>query len=538
VHTLGRYEILGELGRGAISVVYDARDLLTDGPVALKLIEPSLWGQPSSAAERLAFLTEAMPGWRLKHPNIVTVCDAGDGDGKVYLAMERVAGSSLRRMMDESPSLGVSRSIRIAAEIASGLAHAHERGVVHRGVTPSNILMQASDRPKITDFGLAALQEAALAAPNHAARLTYLSPEQIRCDETIDGRSDLFSLGVMLYEMLTGRLPFAGGSPAEIMRQVLEAEPPRPSDRNPHVPPAVDGVVMSMLAKNPDDRAASAEAIAHSLRRLEEELDGELAADGRYDEPLLETATAGAHGSDEWREASPLPAWSQPWRPAPRPSTSALAALIIAAAGVVALWEWRQSADSNETRIAAIGAEPATESSAKPATAIAPETPRSHEPPQATPEPPKNKKRASKVAARKPSAGAAGHDPAPAPEKPPSVVAFTAPSETTMTPLASVPAASEAPPRMQRTSISASSEAPPKTSGRPPAKTATVVVDVSPWGEIYVDGKPRGTTPPLKTFDLPPGRHRIEVRNPVQPPHITFATLQAGEVRRIRHEFD
>src|SRR5262245_62759718 len=117
VDTLGRYEILCELGRGTLSVVHEARDLLTDGVVALKLIEPSVWGEPSSGTERLLFLTEAMPGWRLKHANIVTVYDAGDGDGKVYVAMERVAGPSLRRMIDESPSLGIGRSIRIAMEI-------------------------------------------------------------------------------------------------------------------------------------------------------------------------------------------------------------------------------------------------------------------------------------------------------------------------------------------------------------------------------------------------------------------------------------
>src|SRR5262245_17177145 len=403
VDTLGRYEILGELGRGTISVVHEARDLLTDGAVALKLIEPSVWGEPSSGTERLLFLTEAMTGRRLKHPNIVTVYDAGDGDGKVYLAMERVAGRSLRRMIDESPPLGVGRSIRIAVEIASALAHAHEQGVVHRGLTPSNILVQPGDRPKITDFGLAPLQEAAPAASNHAARLGYLSPEQIRCDEAIDGRSDLFSLGVVLYEMLTGRLPFGGDSPAEIMRSVLESEPPLPSEQNSHVPPAIDGLVMSMLAKNPDDRAPNAEVVARSLRRLEEDLDGELAADGRYDEPLLETLmTPGAHASGERHEA-PVQDRGRPQGSAPRPPTYALIALILAAAGIGALWQWRLSAGSSETRVAGIGAEAAaairaesaTPIPAEPATASAPEAPRSSEQRVAAPEPAQKKKRAS-----------------------------------------------------------------------------------------------------------------------------------------------
>ena len=115
VNTLDRYEILGELGRGAISIVYDARDLLTDDPVALKLIEPSLWGPPTSAAEPLRFLTEAMPEWRLRHPNIVRVYDAGDSDGGLYIAMERLEGRTLRRVLDESPLPGLPRSLRMAA---------------------------------------------------------------------------------------------------------------------------------------------------------------------------------------------------------------------------------------------------------------------------------------------------------------------------------------------------------------------------------------------------------------------------------------
>jgi serine/threonine-protein kinase len=164
MNTLDRYEILGELGRGAISIVYDARDLLTDDPVALKLIEPSLWAPPTSAAEPLRFLTEAMPEWRLRHPNIVRVYDAGDSDGRLYIAMERLEGRTLRRVLDESPLPGLPRSLRMAAELASGLAHAHERGVVHRYLKPSNIFVFADDRAKITDFGMAPLRGAARVA--------------------------------------------------------------------------------------------------------------------------------------------------------------------------------------------------------------------------------------------------------------------------------------------------------------------------------------------------------------------------------------
>ncbi|HEU4365061.1 MAG TPA: protein kinase [Candidatus Krumholzibacteria bacterium] len=502
VNTLGRYEILGELGRGAVSIVYDARDLLTDGPVALKLIEPSLWAPPTSAAERLRFLTEAMPEWRIRHPNIVTVYDAGDGDGRLYIAMERLEGRSLRRMLDESPLPGVPRSLRMAAEVASGLAHAHERGVVHRYVKPSNILILADDRAKLTDFGMAPLRDAALASRNHAACLSYMSPEQIRCDSAIDGRSDIFSLGVVLYEMLTGERPFGGTSPAEIIRSVLDAEPPLPSEVNPDVPPAVDLLVWSMLVKNPDDRVSNAEIVVRRLRDLGEEIDGALAAHARDDGVPAEVAgTAGGPASAD-RHAARVPAH----RGAPqganlRLTSYVLVALIFVAAGSGLLWQWRQSSDPSETRNAAIRDEPATAIRDEPAIAIASE-PSVPEEPRAAAAEPEPKKRAAKVRARRPSGSAVAGVRAPARKIQPSVAA-----------VATAPAL-------------------------PAAKTATLVFDVSPWGEIYVDGKPHGTTPPVKTLGLLPGRHRIEVRNSAQPPYNGFATLQPGDVRRIRHDFE
>ena len=282
VKLLDRYELLGELGRGAISIVYDARDLLTDDPVALKLIEPSLWAPPASAAaDRLRFLAEGMPKWRLKHPNIVRVYDAGDGDGRLYIAMERLEGRTLRRVLDESPLRDVPRSLRMAAGLASGLAHAHERGIVHRYLKPSNVFVFDNDRAKITDFGTAPLRDAALVSSNHAECLSYMSPEEIRDNATIDQRSDIFSLGVVLYEMLTGNRPFSGDLPDEIMRNVLEVEPPMPSQLNADVPPMVDLLVWSMLAKRPFDRTRSAAIVARRLRRLGEEADSALAAHAR-----------------------------------------------------------------------------------------------------------------------------------------------------------------------------------------------------------------------------------------------------------------
>ena len=507
VSKLGRYDIRGELGRGAMSVVYEARDMLTDAVVALKIIDPLLWGQPASGAERLLFVSDAISGWRLKHPNIVTVHDAGDADGKVYIAMERLEAHSLRSVLDEFAPLGMARSAMVVAEIACGLAYAHERGVVHCHVKPSNILLLAADRPKITDFGMARLSEAAIAAGRHSDCLSYMSPEQIRCDGAIDGRSDIFSLGVVFYEMLTGRLPFNGSSPSEILRAVLEAEPPLPSEVNPDVPPEVDGMVLCMLAKDPDDRVANAETVVRGLQRLEEkvaarEAPGAFAAGGRDD-------------------VLPLAEQLAPAKADRRFLTYVVIAALLAEAGILVWRQWQDFPDSSVTEIAAMNSEPAAEIAPSPSQASS--LSQASVPPLKAEEPKPEKERASKARARK------------APK--PAVAAASALPPVLDT--AASAAAPPLPPVVELTPKMVSAErAQVKTGGGPGPKTAKVVLAVSPWGEIYIDGKLHGTTPPITTLALAPGRYRIEVRNPSQPPRIVLVTLQAGNVQRIRHDFE
>jgi serine/threonine-protein kinase len=552
VNTLGRYEILGELGRGVISVVYDARDLLTGASVALKLIEPSLWAPPTSAAERLRFLTEAMPEWRLRHPNIVTVHDAGDGDGRLYIAMERLDGRTLRRMLDrESPLPGVGRSLRMAAEFASALAWAHQHGVVHRYLNPSNLFILADGRPMITDFGMAPLRDAALASRNHTACLRYMSPEEMRCEASIDGRSDIFCLGVVLYEMLTGKLPFGGESPAEIMRNVLDAEPLLPSEINPAIPPEVDSLVWSMLTKNADDRVTDAGIIAHRLRGQSEEIDGTLAEragdEGAWAE--AEATDGGRAAGDRQVAFMPTHERAPEWGKLRLPNY-AWTALVLAAAGSAVLFQWIQSRDSNEIPSVANGSQPAALVSSGPpvpdGSRLAPEPEPSRQADKPRPEKPSGaavpgsgavaredqsqdeprhagpelgrKKQANRSPPKQPSGAAVESDHAPVRQAQPSV-----------TPSASGAAPA---PAMQRL-VAARVAAPASLQ----TKTATLVFDVSPWGEIYVDGRSRGTTPPVKTLDVPPGSYRIEVRNSARLPYLGYATLEAGDVQRIRHEF-
>src|SRR5688572_14902959 len=257
---LERYKILRELGRGAIGTVYAARDDAMGALVALKTLNPALFSDADANLSAL-FLKNARSAGRLRHRNIVQVHDAGEAGGTAYVAMELLEGESLRNTLDQRP-LSIARAIQIFDDIASALAYAHEEGMVHRGVRPSNIIVLRSGVAKITDFGIGQIGEAAL---------RYMSPEQVRGDP-VDHRSDLFSLGAVFYEMLTRRAPFQGNSPEQIRQNIIQAQPPLPSKVNPHVPAALDAMVSRLLAARPDERFADARVLLRDLQRVEEEI--------------------------------------------------------------------------------------------------------------------------------------------------------------------------------------------------------------------------------------------------------------------------
>ncbi|HEY9396434.1 MAG TPA: serine/threonine-protein kinase, partial [Burkholderiales bacterium] len=269
---LGRYELLAEIGRGAMGVVYKARDPIIDRVLAIKTVDFRGLGavQPGVQAR---FFQEAQSAGRLSHPNIVTIFDAGEADGCAYIAMELLEGPSLREVLDQSAPLSVTRALEIAGQITRGLAYAHEHGVVHRDVKPANVILVAR-RVKITDFGIARLPFGASNAQSElAGSPKYMSPEQA-LGENVDGRSDLFALGTVLYEMLTGKQPFLGESVPQIMQAVLLHEPPPPSMLNPLVPPAVDAFVRRVLSKQPEARPPSARALLRDLAALLKEIGG------------------------------------------------------------------------------------------------------------------------------------------------------------------------------------------------------------------------------------------------------------------------
>jgi serine/threonine-protein kinase len=269
---LGRYTIDAEIGRGAMGIVYKAIDSVLQRTVAVKTVNMALEREHADKYEA-RFYQEARAAGGLNHPNIVTVYDAGKAGDIVYIAMEYIQGVELRTLLAEGQPLGVPQALSIAAQVAEGLAYAHQAGVVHRDIKPANIMVVANGPVKITDFGIARMRASAdltqtgvmLGSPK------YMSPEQV-IGKRADHRSDLFSLGVILYEMLTGAAPFNGENITALMYQIVNFAPPAPSSINSAVPEMLDFIVAKMLAKLLEERYQDARELANDLRECERSL--------------------------------------------------------------------------------------------------------------------------------------------------------------------------------------------------------------------------------------------------------------------------
>ncbi|MDP9022968.1 MAG: protein kinase [Actinomycetota bacterium] len=261
-----RYALLDVLGEGGMGRVYRARDRTLDRDVAVKVMAPHLVGDPD-AVQR--FRDEARAAARLGHRNVVRVYDTGSSDAGEYIVMELVDGPSLKDLLADAGRLPVERAIATASAIASALAAAHEQGLVHRDVKPANVLWTSDGTVKVTDFGIARITgddvDATVAAG--FGSVLYLSPEQAT-GERVDARADIYSLGCVLYEMLAGRPPFTADAPIGILHQHVHRQPDPPSAAVGEVPRALDAVVLRALAKDPDDRYPSADALRADLDRV------------------------------------------------------------------------------------------------------------------------------------------------------------------------------------------------------------------------------------------------------------------------------
>ena len=267
----GRYEVVGELGRGAMGVVYKARDPQIDRLVAVKTV--SLWGQEPDAEKefRLRFMNEAQAAGRLHHSGIVAVFDVGENpeNQDPYIVLEYVAGEALNKVLSREKKLPLPTALQLAAEVADALEYAHAQGVVHRDIKPANILITRDGRAKIADFGIAKLNLAHFTLPGRVLGTpAYMAPEQLS-GEGSDGRSDLFSLGVILYAMVTGHSPFQGNSATTVCFKVANREPIAASALDMALPPQLDVVISRAMAKEPEERYQRGAEFAEDLRQLQ-----------------------------------------------------------------------------------------------------------------------------------------------------------------------------------------------------------------------------------------------------------------------------
>lgn len=264
---LGRYELVREIGKGAMGVVYEGRDPHLNRRVAIKTARKDVMEASGMADEMLKrFIREAQASGALEHPNIITIYDAGEDGDISWIAMEYLDGGDLRDVLEGRGATAPHEIAEVGAVICEALAFAHQQGIVHRDIKPANIMTPKGKPLKLTDFGIAHVtdsdltQEGALVGTPH-----YMSPEQFM-GYKLDGRADLFSVGVMLYELLTGEKPFDGDALTTVMHKVIKFVPPEPRQLNPHVNAHLSKVVMKALAKRPQDRYQDGHKMAAALR--------------------------------------------------------------------------------------------------------------------------------------------------------------------------------------------------------------------------------------------------------------------------------
>ncbi len=273
IPVLGRYKIVAEIGQGAMGVVYKAVDPIIDRVVAIKTINLNLSKQELEEYQQ-RFQQEIKAAGRLNHPNIVTIYDVGRTDQVAYMAMEYLEGMELKDIIATGKLPPTEQVVDIIAQVADGLWFAHQQDIVHRDVKPSNIMVLKGGIAKITDFGIARL-------PNSAVKTMtglilgsprYMSPEQV-IGKSLDTRTDIFSLGVVLYEALTGTAPFDGDNVNAIMYATVNTSPPPPSTHNRNVPAMLDLIVAKAMAKSVDDRYQTVKEFADDLREVRRQLD-------------------------------------------------------------------------------------------------------------------------------------------------------------------------------------------------------------------------------------------------------------------------
>src|SRR6266850_2070747 len=302
--TLGRYNIERTLGKGAMGVVYEGIDPRLGRRVAIKTILKSHLDEDTAKDYSMRFVREAQAVARLNHPNIVQVYDFGEEGDIAYLVMEFIKGRELKASFEANERFDLKEAVRIMGELCDALDFAHNAGIIHRDIKPANVMLDAQARTKLTDFGVARVQDSDKTSVERTQAGTmvgtpaYMSPEQIT-GGNIDKRSDVFSAGIILYQFLTGEKPFTGSGAWTIAKKIIQEEPPLPSSLNNAITPLFDGVVNRALAKNPEQRFQSARDLSVALRR---------ALEGKSEEDDSDKTVAGAMTGEFAALVKPSPA--------------------------------------------------------------------------------------------------------------------------------------------------------------------------------------------------------------------------------------
>ncbi|MGE5795020.1 MAG: serine/threonine-protein kinase, partial [Bacteroidota bacterium] len=317
---LGKYSIRRELGKGAMGVVYEGFDPAIERIVALKTVRADQLGGEDAPEILTRFRREAQAAGRLTHPNVVAVYELGEDAGTTFIAMEFVKGRSLKEYLEQRTRFTTPQLARIMTELLAALEYSHRNGVVHRDIKPANVMILEDGTVKVADFGIARIEQSNLTQTGMILGTpSYMSPEQFM-GQTVDGRSDLFSAGVILYELLTGEKPFSG-SATTIMHKVLQEDPLPPSTLNVQVPRPFDGVVKRALAKRPDERFQSGREFAEAIKAAVEGREAPAATDAT----MVGTATMTKRAAQAPIDIKTDPTQStirtvrQPAAPAPEP---------------------------------------------------------------------------------------------------------------------------------------------------------------------------------------------------------------------------